>query len=227
MEQSKLMGNKPNHKPPQAKVSPADHVAACERVIAVLAQKRVDVAERAASYVEARDRLAYAAHVEHDPESRTALIDARDAAVAAERELGEIDSALATARGKLDAARQVVARAERKAVVLAEREQVQRYRELGPFLDKATGNLRDGLQALAKHSASVGRDHRHVATMSRCLAIALFDTPFRDAFGVPDSNDKRVFASFSGVINQWCDSFDANLAHELAMLDAEQTTEAA
>ena len=65
----------------------------------------------------------------------------------------------------------------------------------------------------------VGRDFRHVQTLHRVLSVALFDTPFRDAFGVPDSNDRRTFATFWAWSIRWCDGNDAILRHELEALD--------
>jgi hypothetical protein len=52
------------------------------------------------------------------------------------------------------------------------------------------------------------------------MSVAFFDTPFRDAFGVPDASDRRTFSTFSGVIDQWCDSTDNALRQELQLLDA-------
>ena len=122
----------------------------------------------------------------------------------------------ATARLKLVEAQAAKAREERKAAIKQLQQRSKEYRELGPFLDRATDNLRRGLIALKQNASVVGRDFRHVQTLHRVLSVALFDTPFRDAFGVPDSNDRRTFATFAGVVNGWCDSNDASLRHELA-----------
>jgi hypothetical protein len=105
---------------------------------------------------------------------------------------------------------------------------LQTIRELGPFLDRAAENLRKGLIALKENAPVVGRDFRHVQMPHRCLMVAFFDTPFRDAFGVPDANDRRSFSTFSGVVSQWCDVTDNALRNELASLDgAPQKDEAA
>ena len=121
------------------------------------------------------------------------LADAREAALRAEQELTEIDSALATARSKLAEARQAQAREERRAAIKEQQQLSKEFRELGPFLDKATDNLRRGLIALKQNASIVGRDFRHVQTLHRVLSVALFDTPFRDAFGVPDSQRPAHF----------------------------------
>jgi hypothetical protein len=65
------------------------------------------------------------------------------------------------------------------------------------------------------------------ALLHRVLSVAFFDTIFRDHFGVPDSNDRRTFSTFSNVINGWCDSADRNLARELEALDGNQTNDEA
>jgi hypothetical protein len=80
------------------------------------------------------------------------------------------------------------------------------------------------LQALSQNAAAVGKDHRHVFTLHRVLAVAFSGTPFKEAFPVPDSNDRRTFASFANVINQWCDHRGADLARELAALDEGEQT---
>ena len=121
----------------------------------------------------------------------------------------EIDSALATARGKLTEAQQAQAREKRRARSRSSKSSARSFASLARSLDKATDNLRRGLIALKQNASIVGRDFRHVQTLHRVLSVALFDTPFRDAFGVPDSNDRRTFASFSGVVNGWCNSNDA------------------
>jgi hypothetical protein len=162
-----------------------------------------------------------------DTEAGKELAEAREAALHAERELSEIESALVTARGKLADAQHALAREARRAVIVADQKLSKEFRELGGFLDKSVSNLRRGLLALQQNAASVGKDFRHVQTLHRVLSVALFDTPFRDAFGVPDANDRRNFSTFSGVIGQWCDSSDLALARELAALDDKQTEEAA
>jgi hypothetical protein len=142
-------------------------------------------------------------------------------------ELQSLDGALVEAGRRLQLAQQSAARAEHRAEIKDRRERSKQFRELGPFLDKATTNLQRGLLALGENASAVGKDFRHVQMLHRVLQVALFDTPFRDAFGVPDHPTRRSFASFSGVINQWCDAYDANLARQSAALDGNQTNEAA
>jgi hypothetical protein len=95
---------------------------------------------------------------------------------------------------------------ERRAAIKQLQQRSKEFRELGPFLDKAVDNLRRGAIALKENASVVGRDWRHVATLYRVLSVALAGTPFREALPVPDSNDRRTFATFSAVINGWCDS---------------------
>jgi hypothetical protein len=68
---------------------------------------------------------------------------------------------------KVEAVRGVVAREQRRVVVKQLQKRSKEYREIGPFLDKATDNLRKGLIALKENASVVGRDHRHVQTLHR------------------------------------------------------------
>lgn len=213
----------PNKQPP----SPAELISKAEGTIAALEQKREQLQQRVAGHASARQRLSFQAHAMQDAAASKELADAREAALRAEQELTEVDSALATAQHRLRQAQAAQAREERRAQIKKQQELSKQYRELGPFLDKATDHLRRGLQALAKNAASVGKDARYVGTLHRVLQVALFDTVFRDAFGVPDSNDRRGFSTFAGVINQWCNSNDAALRRELQALDGVQQSEEA
>ena len=80
---------KPNNK----SSSPVEQMTAAEQVLQQLEQKRQACAERAVQYTEVRDRLAFRAHAQQDPEAGRELAEAREHALAAERELGEIDTA--------------------------------------------------------------------------------------------------------------------------------------
>jgi hypothetical protein len=209
--------------------SPAELISKAEGTIAALEGKREQLVQRVAGHAEARERLAFRAHGMLDAEAGKELADAREAALRAEQELIEVDSALATARQRLQQAQAVMAREERRAAIIEDQKRSKEFRQLGPYLDKATQNLRKGLQALQQNAASVGKDVRYVQMLHRVLQVALFDTPFRDAFGVPGHDERRNFASFSGVIDAWCDSYDAGLKHELETLDGapDKQTEAA
>jgi hypothetical protein len=214
--------------------SPAAQVAAAEAVLEQLGQKRDECAERATAYTQARTNLSYRAHVGLDVEAGKELAEARDAALAAERELTEIDSALAVAQHRLAEARAMQARAERREEIKGQRERAEQFRELGPFLDRSVENLRKGMIALQGNAASVGRDHRHVQALYRVLQVACHGTVLQEVVGVPDHDTRRNFATFGGVLNQWVDVFEANLVQELERLDqfdgAQQTnntTEAA
>jgi hypothetical protein len=211
------------------KPSPADLISKAEGDIARLEQKRQLLAQRAGEHAQARERLSYRAHVQQDVSASRELSEARETALRAEQELGEIDSALATARGKLAEARKAQAGEERRAAIKQLQQRSKEFRELGPFLDKAVDNLRRGAIALKENASAVGRDWRHVATLYRVLSVALAGTPFREVLPVADSNDRRTFANFTDVLNGWCDSHDASLARELAALggEAEQTKEKA
>jgi hypothetical protein len=223
------MSKQHNKLPERKQPSPAELIAACEADIVRVERLRDQHIDRGVELAERRRVASYAAHVQHDPESRKQL-DAVNAEIGTHAsELQSFDDALVEARAKLNNAQALLARAERKAQIKELQQRSKEYRDLGPFLDRATDHLRRGLIALKNNASVVGRDFRHVQMLHRVLSVALFDTPFRDAFGVPDANDRRTFSTFSGVVNGWCDSNDRALAHELEALDgtSNKQTEAA
>jgi hypothetical protein len=218
---SKQQTNKP--------ASPAELISKAEADIARLEHEREAHVARGAELAERRKAASYGAHVQHDPESRKQL-DAVNAEIGMHAsELQSFDDALATARTKLAEAQQAQAREQRKAALKEQQKLSAEFRKIGPFMDRATDDLRRGMLALKQNAASVGKDHRHVATLHRCLQVAFFGTPLQEYVGVPDSNDRRNFSSFSGVINAWCDGHAEALKHELEALDGAQQehTEAA
>jgi hypothetical protein len=218
---SKQQTNKP--------ASPAELISKAEADIARLEHEREAHVARGAELAERRKAASYGAHVQHDPESRKQL-DAVNAEIGMHAsELQSFDDALATARTKLAEAQQAQAREQRKAALKEQQKLSAEFRKIGPFMDRATDDLRRGMLALKQNAASVGKDHRHVATLHRCLQVAFFGTPLQEYVGVPDSNDRRNFSSFSGVINASCDGHAEALKHELEALDGAQQehTEAA
>jgi hypothetical protein len=219
--------SKQQHRPAPS-LSPAARIAECEKIIASLEAKHLAAVERAAEYAKAREALAFRAHALVDPEAGKELSEARDNALSAEREATEILAAIATAKMRLTEAEAAQARQQRRDAIKQEQQRSQEFRQLGPYLDKHVDALRRGLQALSENARHVHRDHHHVRTLHRCLQVALADTVFKDFFGVADYPTRQSFASFDCVIGQWCDSNDANLANELAMLEnGDQTTKAA
>jgi hypothetical protein len=216
------MSGKQQHHRPAPAPSPGQRIINAEQVIAELERKRQVLAEKAAEYNKARERLSYQAHVGHDAEASAQLSEARDAALQAERELSEIDSAISTAKTRLAQAQEAAQRDQRRAQIKEQQQRSKEFRQLGGYLDLHLDHVRRGLQALAANSHVVGKDHRFVFATHRILSVALAGTPFRDAFPVADSGDKRSFPSFTHVVGQWCDSFDANLRNELAALDGQQ-----
>jgi hypothetical protein len=163
--------------------------------------------------------LSFRVHAENDQVARAELDKLSAEAIAHQAETRSLEAAIKQATDKMEAARSVVAREQRRVAVREQQQLVRQFRELGHFCDRATENLRKGLIALKASAHVIGRDFRHVQMLHRVLSVAFFDTPFRDAFGVPDAGDRRTFSTFAGVINQWCDTTDAALRNELQMLD--------
>jgi hypothetical protein len=170
-------------------------VASAEQVVVDLQNKRAAAAARVEAIAATRKKLGFAVHAGGDKDARAQLdkLNLEDATLAGEMQ--SLDGALIEAGHRLKVAQQAVARQQRLAAIKEDQKRSKEYRELGPFLDKATDNLRRSLIALKANAASVGKDFRHVQMLHRVLSVALFDTPFRDAFGVPDSNDAPLRAS--------------------------------
>lgn len=192
-----------------------------ERALAKLQDKFDRATQRSSEITAERSAVGYDVHVNADAKARTRLDRLNAEAISLAGEMESIKGAITSATQRLDAAKAAAARAARRAEIAEHRERIKQVRALGPFMDKGLIDLRDGLVALTKHSAEVGRDFRHVQTLIRVLRIALFDTPLRLEIGVADSNDRRAFSSFASVVNGWCDGRDGELARELASLGTE------
>jgi hypothetical protein len=205
----------------------AEAIAEAERVLEALKVERKRLAAKAADLSEATARLSYGTHALHDAASTKELNEVRADTQHVAQAMREHDHAIVEAEQRLAQARQVQAREERRAAIMEDQKLSKEFRKLGPFLDRATDDLRRGMLALKQNAASVGKDHRHVAMLHRVLQVAFFGTPLQEYVGVPDSNDRRTFSTFSSVIGSWCDSNDASLKHELEALDGEQTEKAA
>jgi hypothetical protein len=186
-------------------------------------RKRATASARVEAIADQRKKLGFAVHADNDREARRQLDQLNSENGQLVGELQSLDGALIEAESRLQAARQALARDLRRAEITEQQKLSKQYREIGPFCDRSLENLRQGLIALKNNASVVGRDYRHVQTLHRVMSIAFFDTPFREYFGVPDSNDRRTFSTFENVINQWCDSTDAQLTRELRALDHPQT----
>jgi hypothetical protein len=204
-------------------------VAEAQAVVTRLEEKRAAAVQRGTDLADERADIAFKAHTTKDEKASKRLAEIHQAIAIHGSELASLDAALRAAATKVEHAEAALTVEQRRSQIKEQQKHSKEFRELGPFLDKATDNLRRGLKALQQNAASVGKDVRYVQMLHRVLQVALFDTPFRDAFGVPGHDERKSFATFSGVINQWCDSCDAGLKHELAAIDGERTntTEAA
>lgn len=191
-----------------------------EALVAGLEAKRAAAIKHGTDLSDERANVALSAHT-GDKAARKRLDEINTALTTHASELASIDAALRAAASRVATARAAKAGEERRAALEQLQQRSKEFRELGPFLDKAVNNLRLGAIALKENASVVGRDWRHVATLYRVLSVALAGTPFREALPVPDANDRRTFATFSAVIDGWCDSNDASLARELAALGAE------
>jgi hypothetical protein len=194
--------------------SPAEIVADAERVVASLDAKRQVVAERAVEHGKARERLAFAAHAQLDVEAGRELAEARDAALAAEREVAEIDSAMATARARLAEAKALEAKAADREQAKALRAAVRKFVEAGQRVDHALGMLaRDG-HALSDALREVHRlgcqfpSAQQLDTLGHiCLRAAIMQTPWVRSVETVPPGQRR---SFRSLVEGWAANIEAS-----------------
>jgi hypothetical protein len=85
-------------------------LAEAEQAVADLEAQRRRQVEQQAEHDEERQRIAYQARVQHDPEARKRLSDMQDEAIRHTHSLKDIDAALVTARDKLALAKAMLDR---------------------------------------------------------------------------------------------------------------------
>jgi hypothetical protein len=162
------------------------------------------------------------------------LHDAREQALAASAELGEIDAALLQARERLEQARHAVERdreCDRIRELLKLNNELRKY---GKFMDEAANDLASALRGLISNTLNKGlvqpASLDRVLTLRRCLAVIFADLPagFREPIDYPGASDRASFGSFSQVIEAWSNANATALEYRLRALDGEQAnTEAA
>jgi hypothetical protein len=211
------------------RVSSAELISKAEADIARLESEREAHVARGVELAERRKAASYAAHVQHDRESRKQL-DAVNAEMASE--LVSFEDALVEARAKLIGAQRAQAREAERAHILDLKKQNDEVRKLGPWLDRAVADYVGGLRGLLK-VPNLGLPHptngQQVLMLYSCLSVAVRGTAWEREFGVADSNDKKSFGSHAAIIDQWCNANARDFEYRLAALDgAEQKkTEAA
>lgn len=108
------MSKQHNKLPERKQPSPAELIAACEADIVRVERLRDQHIDRGVELAERRRVASYAAHVQHDPESRKQL-DAVNAEIGTHAsELQSFDDALVEARAKLNNAQALLARNARR-----------------------------------------------------------------------------------------------------------------
>jgi hypothetical protein len=213
--------------------SPADLIAACEADIGRLEQEREAHVARGVILAERRKAASYAAHVQHDPESRKEL-DTINAEIGTRAsELQSFDDALATARAKWDEAQRAQAREAERARILEQRKLNEEYRRLALWLDRAADDWIAGARGALNNARGLAHPasaERVLIALMHCLMVKVRGTPALEReLGVSDSNDARSFPSYQHVFDGWCNSNERDFKYRLAALDGEQTnkTEAA
>jgi hypothetical protein len=195
--------------------SPAEQVAEAERVISELETKRQVLAEKSTEISEERKRLAYGAHAAFDAEASARLSDLRSAAIDAEQQLTELDAALSTARGKLEAARLAEAKAADREEALALRRATRQFVEAGRRVDHALALLAadghalvDAHRQLARHGCQFPSSQQLESLGLICLRSAIMSTPWaRTVDTVPPGQRARTFRMLT---EGWAANIEAN-----------------
>jgi hypothetical protein len=208
--------------------SPAEVVAAAERMLDALKAERVKLAERAAECAESMRRLAFGTHALHDPESSRELNTVRAESIDVDARLREHDVAISEAERRLAAARDAEARAADREAALALRRATRAFVEAGRAVDHALALLaRHGHALIDVHSqlARHGTAFPSVAQLESlghiCLRTAIMNTPWARTVEHVAPGQRRSFAS---PVEGWAANIEQN---SIKPRLGEQTNEAA
>jgi hypothetical protein len=182
-------------------------VAAAEKVLADLQEKRQALVTHAAVLDSQRRDAAFAAHVKGDPEARRTL-DKINAEVAVHSsELASVDDAIAAAKGKLAVARIHESRAADRAAAQAVRKELEKFREHGHALDVALEaiavhgrELQETLIRMQQLGVNFPSGQQLISIGSRALLAACGQTPWRRSF---ETLPPRERYRFGQVVDGW------------------------
>ena len=179
-------------------------VGEAERTIAALEQKLVTLQRQLESDDAERSQTAFVALTERsDSEATKQLAALTERALRRDRELGDIEAALTTARQRLQQAQLAQARAEDREQAKALRQALRQFVEAGVAVDRA-------LSALAHNGHTLTEALRKVHALSCvfptqqqlyslghiCLRSALMQTPWARSVETVPPGQRRSFRSF-------------------------------
>jgi hypothetical protein len=206
-------------------------VADAEAIIRNLEDKRRALVERGNELATIRASYAYAAHANGDKAARAKLDQVNKETAEHGSELASIDGALATARQKLEAAKQHEAKAADRARAAELRAALKRFVEHGAGVDAALEVLIESCDGLERTLVEIHRcgsafpsDAQLLSLGSRVVTAALSKTTFRREFpAVPPLERNR---SMARITQQWAETVERNLQAQLGD-QANETIEAA
>jgi len=206
-------------------------VADAEQVIANLESKRAVLVERGKELATIRASYAYAAHANGDKAARAKLDQVNRETAEHGSELASIDGALATARQKLDLARQREAletdRANARELKVVLDQFVQTATQLDAALAEvaALGHNLHQIQARMRELGSPVPNSAQLDSLGfRCLLTACAATPWHRHFQVLAPHERR---SFTALIDIWRATNEKHLASRLGDEQTTNTTVAA
>jgi len=203
-------------------------VAEAEKIVADLEGRRDALIERDAALAEERSELAFAALSRDDGKARTRLDTINRTASEFASELAAHDSALETARKRLEVARQHEARQVSRDRAMQLHEKVSEFVATANDLDAAlaeVASLSHRIEELRREmqllGATIPTPSQLESLGGRCLATVIGSSPWVRLFELPPvpPNERRTFAS---LINGWADQIERNFVQPHL-----ETTEAA
>lgn len=191
-------------------------VADAEQSVEHLVEQREALVAKVAEYDALVKRIAYAVHVQHDPEASRELETARDELVGLGHQVREVDAAISEARGH-------VVEAQRRVAVEADRMQAVDLRdELGQFVSagntlaealdvmvEASQHLRESVTRMNQLGAQNPNHFQLVALASRAIKTALLKTPF--ARELVDALPPAERKDFRDVVRGWQRMLETNM----------------
>ena len=203
------------------------NVAAAERTLAELEQRRDRLIERRQQVERERGQVAYAAHTGDSGASK--LLDrVITEAVKNDEHLKALADAIAEGQRRLAQARETEARAADRAKAVELRAALKRFVEHGAGVDAALDVLIESCAGMERALVEMHRcgstfpsDAQLLSLGSRVVIAALSRTTFRREFpAVPPLERNRTM---SAIVQQWSDTVERSIQQRLG----DQTIEAA
>jgi hypothetical protein len=116
---------------------------AAEQIVHALVAKLQRLVEHGQEIGDQIAALGFRVHAENDAAARAELDRLSGEAVAHQAETRWLEAAVKQASDRAEAARGVVVRERRRVEIKEQQKLGKQFKELGPFCDRATGNLRN------------------------------------------------------------------------------------